>query len=647
MIKIYIEEKKHGEKVVLNNITLSIRENSFTVIKGRTGVGKTTLLNIIGLLDSNYVGHVNYEDVETMKLSSKEVCDFRHQNIAYIFQESLLLEHLTVRENIEFVLKLLEKSDDLFTIDQILKLIKMEKHANTLVKNLSTGQLQKVEIGRAIATNPKIIIADEPTSNLDDLSVEEIMNVFKHLNKLGKTVILVAHDAKVFDYASTLYTLNDNQLICEYDNEAPEVLEQTMMLQEKKNLVTFTNLIKHSVTNITRFILSYLLYYTLLIASLIALSFSLFQINSMNETLESFVIKDGEVITINNSTSAPNVNNLSDAQIKTIQGINGIKRVEQELTVNILPLKLDDKELTYVTSSQTNSFGANFPVMTIMDASNPTNQIYLSAGEMPKSDDEIIINEVVIKKYLDPNYDIAKDNGKSFIGKEIKLEYSSALGLIGTKNPTTLTDTFKISGIDNSYSYDSNETIYFADSKMKNLIEESNFSGSKTTTIVTSKESIEMVKKQLDTFKIQYFVIGNDFSQQIETNRQLIFLFIVATIILMTAAVSGIVYKNLTSRKEEIGIYFALGLSKRNISYIMLIEILIVSILAVFTVVAIDSGFQAYMYSNELMILPEKLFQSSDIIIIMWVPLIAISVLQTLFTRYILKRDPIKIINDK
>jgi putative ABC transport system ATP-binding protein len=205
------------ETTALNNVTLEIKQGEFVAIMGPSGCGKSTLLNIIGLLDNPSDGEYYFDGREVGKLSERNRTQLRKGNIGFVFQSFNLIDELTVFENIELPLiylklKSRERRDK---VQQVLESMKMGHRKNHFPQQLSGGQQQRVAISRAVVTNPKLILADEPTGNLDSKNGLEVMNLLTELNRAGTTIIMVTHSLENAAFAHRVINLFDGQIITE------------------------------------------------------------------------------------------------------------------------------------------------------------------------------------------------------------------------------------------------------------------------------------------------------------------------------------------------------------------------------------------------------------------------------------------------
>jgi putative ABC transport system ATP-binding protein len=202
--------------VALHDITLSIEEGVFLAIAGPSGSGKTTLLNIIGCIDSPSQGKVFIDGREVSGLSSNELADLRARTTGFIFQTFNLFPVLTTAENVEYPLLQLpdvSKEERRKRVNQYLAVVGLEKYAHHTPNQLSGGQRQRVAIARALAIHPRIVLADEPTANLDSKTGASILALMKQINReIGTTFIFSTHDRHVMAMADRLVRIEDGHL---------------------------------------------------------------------------------------------------------------------------------------------------------------------------------------------------------------------------------------------------------------------------------------------------------------------------------------------------------------------------------------------------------------------------------------------------
>ncbi|MBO0340355.1 MAG: ABC transporter ATP-binding protein [Bacteroidota bacterium] len=199
----------------LQDVHLHIEEGEFVALVGPSGSGKSTLLNMIGGLDEPTSGTVYVDGVEITKLPENKLIDFRLQNIGFVFQSFNLIPVLTSRENIGFVLQLqkVSKKDREKRVLELLREVDLEEKIDSRPGELSGGQQQRVAVARALASKPKIILADEPTANLDSKSASNLLDIMAKLNKEEKiTFLFSTHDQRVIEKARRVITLVDGKV---------------------------------------------------------------------------------------------------------------------------------------------------------------------------------------------------------------------------------------------------------------------------------------------------------------------------------------------------------------------------------------------------------------------------------------------------
>ena len=204
----------------LNDVTFSVQKGEFVVIIGSSGSGKSTLLHLIAGIDNPTAGKVLIGGNDLSTFDSNKITIFRRRQIGLIYQFYNLVPILTVKENIELPILLDNKKVDKNKLDEIVKLLKLESKVNNLPNELSGGQQQRVAIGRAIITNPSIILADEPTGNLDTNNSKEIINYLKYSNKkYAQTIILVTHDENIALQADRIIKIEDGKIVFDRKNK--------------------------------------------------------------------------------------------------------------------------------------------------------------------------------------------------------------------------------------------------------------------------------------------------------------------------------------------------------------------------------------------------------------------------------------------
>ena len=209
------------ETTALNEVSFEINDGEFVAIMGPSGCGKSTLLNILGLLDNPSEGSYKLLGQEVGKLKEKDRTKFRKGNIGFVFQSFNLIDELNVYETVELPLQYLNisSSERKARVTEMLKRMNISHRAQHFPQQLSGGQQQRVAIARAVVSNPKLILADEPTGNLDSKNGREVMDLLTELNKEGTTIVMVTHSQKDASVAQRIINLFDGRIVSDVKNE--------------------------------------------------------------------------------------------------------------------------------------------------------------------------------------------------------------------------------------------------------------------------------------------------------------------------------------------------------------------------------------------------------------------------------------------
>lgn len=205
------------ETSALSNVNLEIKKGEFVAIMGPSGCGKSTLLNIIGLLDNPTRGNFRFIENEVSHYSERQRTQLRKENIGFVFQSFNLIDELSVYENVELPLiyQKVPASERKLKVNEVLKRVQIENRSKHFPQQLSGGQQQRVAIARAVVANPNLILADEPTGNLDSANGNEVMNLLSQLNNEGTTIVMVTHSSSDAERASRIIQLFDGQIVSE------------------------------------------------------------------------------------------------------------------------------------------------------------------------------------------------------------------------------------------------------------------------------------------------------------------------------------------------------------------------------------------------------------------------------------------------
>lgn len=213
--KIYRTEEV--ETLALNKISFEVKPGEFVAVMGPSGCGKSTLLNIIGLLDDPDAGSYLFNGTEVAKFNERKRADMRKKNIGFVFQSFNLIDELTVYENVELPLMYagVKKSDRKARVEEVLDKVQIMHRRNHFPQQLSGGQQQRVAVARAVVNRPKLILADEPTGNLDSTNGNEVMQMLTDLNEAGTTIVMVTHSEHDARYSHRIVRMLDGQTVIE------------------------------------------------------------------------------------------------------------------------------------------------------------------------------------------------------------------------------------------------------------------------------------------------------------------------------------------------------------------------------------------------------------------------------------------------
>ncbi len=205
------------ETTALDGIFLDVEDGEFVAVMGPSGCGKSTLLNVVGMLDSPSSGSYVFNGTEVAGLSESKLADFRKRNIGFIFQSFNLVDELSVRENIELALLYhnVPAGERRTRVDEVMDKVGIAHRAKHRPSQLSGGQQQRVAVARALVASPKLILADEPTGNLDTAHGEEVMKMLQALNAEGSTIVMVTHSPSHADYSSRVVNMLDGRILIE------------------------------------------------------------------------------------------------------------------------------------------------------------------------------------------------------------------------------------------------------------------------------------------------------------------------------------------------------------------------------------------------------------------------------------------------
>lgn len=205
------------ETKALNNLSIEVKKGEFVAVMGPSGCGKSTLLNIVGLLDDLDEGSYLFNDIEVADFNERKRSDLRKHNIGFVFQSFNLIDELTVFENVELPLiyTKVPAAERKKRVEEVLEKVQIMHRRNHFPQQLSGGQQQRVAVARAVVNNPKLILADEPTGNLDSNNGNEVMQLLTELNEQGTTIVMVTHSEHDARFSDRIIRMLDGQVVME------------------------------------------------------------------------------------------------------------------------------------------------------------------------------------------------------------------------------------------------------------------------------------------------------------------------------------------------------------------------------------------------------------------------------------------------
>jgi len=203
------------ETTALDNVSLEIKQGEFVAVMGPSGCGKSTLLNVVGMIDQPNSGEYLFGDKDVARMSESQLVAMRRKNLGFIFQSFNLIDELTVYENVELPLLYLDvpKAQRKLRVREVLELVDLQHRAKHRPVQLSGGQQQRVAVARAVVADPKLILADEPTGNLDSKNGEDVMDMLTTLNEQGATILMVTHSPSHASKAHRIVNVLDGRIV--------------------------------------------------------------------------------------------------------------------------------------------------------------------------------------------------------------------------------------------------------------------------------------------------------------------------------------------------------------------------------------------------------------------------------------------------
>lgn len=591
----------HQENVILKGINLNFERGEFISILGESGGGKSTLMNIIGGLDHHYDGDVLLDGQSLRSMNVRQMDRYRRETIGFIFQNFNLVSYLTVLDNVMLSLKMTKTShaQQVQQAQDLLKRVGLEQQTHQYPNELSGGQKQRVAIARALASDPDIIIADEPTGALDSENTQEVMDILYSIAAEGKLVITVTHSQEVADYGTRIVHLDDGQIHDKLVIGAPfDVVDKQ---PTRYRTLGFRQMFRMSMQHMRRMWLRYLL---IIFGSSIGISSIVVMLglgsgiqNYMNHQITSQVNptavqvskKTGKVSTAarKKATSAAaykaavnqeQVTAAKNAEVTTanVKQLAAIKHVKSAKLGYYTSTQASYKKTTVTASLQTDN--PTILSKTIKDGSRPENG-------------QVLIGRKLAKKM------VGKKNYQQALNKKLTVK----LATVNRKNQSvTVSQTLTVSGITGS---DDTSVVVLPQTvkKMltaKNVAYRPNFAIVQIDKLANVKQVEHQIKAIKGTNKKQqynYTGIG-DLIDSLNTYIRLAtnVLTGVAGIALLVSAIMIIVvlYVSVSERTREIGVLRALGARKRDISHLFFAEALTIGVLAAVMGLLFGEGWQ-------------------------------------------------------
>ncbi|QAR38310.1 ABC transporter ATP-binding protein/permease [Lactiplantibacillus plantarum] len=591
----------HQENVILKGINLNFERGEFISILGESGGGKSTLMNIIVGLDHHYDGDVLLDGQSLRSMNVRQMDRYRRETIGFIFQNFNLVSYLTVLDNVMLSLKMTKTShaQQVQQAQDLLKRVGLEQQTHQYPNELSGGQKQRVAIARALASDPDIIIADEPTGALDSENTQEVMDILYSIAAEGKLVITVTHSQEVADYGTRIVHLDDGQIHDELVIGSPfDVVDKQ---PTRYRTLGFRQMFRMSMQHMRRMWLRYLLIIfgsSIGISSIVVMlglgsgiqKYMNHQITSqVNPTAVQVSKKTGKVSTAarKKATSAAaykaavnqeQVTAAKNAEVTTanVKQLAAIKHVKSAKLGYYASTQASYKKTTVTASLQTDN--PTVLSKTIKDGSRPENG-------------QVLIGRKLAKKM------VGKKNYQQALNKKLTVK----LATVNRKNQSvTVSQTLTVSGITGS---DDTSVVVLPQTvkKMltaKNVAYRPNFAIVQIDKLANVKQVEHQIKAIKGTNKKQqynYTGIG-DLIDSLNTYIRLAtnVLTGVAGIALLVSAIMIIVvlYVSVSERTREIGVLRALGARKRDISHLFFAEALTIGVLAAVMGLLFGEGWQ-------------------------------------------------------
>ncbi|MGE8078521.1 ATP-binding cassette domain-containing protein [Peribacillus loiseleuriae] len=555
MIQINNLVKRYDTSTILDDVNFNFPNKGLICLLGASGCGKSTLLNIIAGFDSNYSGDIKVRGTSISNMNADELCAYRRDNIGFIFQNYHLLSGYTVLENslLPSELNTLSEEENRKSAKELLDKLGLSQKIDEKIENLSGGQKQRVAIARALISNPRIILADEPTGALDRSNSNEIMELLKDISK-DCLVIVITHDQKICGFADEVIHIENGKIIAkEADIQTESTGDDTLSINKTIKVSAFKRGLKNFKVHIGRYIAVSLAISIGILAFMLSLSSG----NSIDKSISDFKDK-------NTAFSNGYIKGEDDGTVfEMLKSNQRIENVYYQYKITDVTLKLGDK---------TEAMAEKYPVAKATEN--------MSYGAMPKKgENEIALSPSLAKKF--------ENDISNLLDKEIALKYG------GNEYLLTISGVFNAGYDDFFVSSDIEQKFY------ESMDHEESYSISYD---VKNYEDIISVSQMLADKKIDSKNSAKEVGALQSTFNSLSRLFFIVSILVLAIALfigTVLLIKLQNSRYKELGLLSALGFNKGTIRKMIVSEnLLLAAMSAIFQAVLIGSTYVIDMVFN-------------------------------------------------
>lgn len=555
---------------VLNGLNLEFNRGEFVSILGESGCGKSTFMNLIGGLDSEFEGDIFIDGKSIKGFKENELDDYRKKKIGFVFQQFNLISHLSVIENVKIAMELISESKEEQNnrAKDILTKLGLKDHIYKLPNQLSGGQKQRVAVARALANNPDIILADEPTGALDSKTTEELLEILQDIANDGKLIIAVTHSARVAEVGTRIVKMHDGLIIDDIVKKKVSKSIEVKHESKPKNLgfipaikVAYQNFKKKFNRNILVSLGSAIGIISLMLTLSLGDGIKDYISEEIGSTVDPLVVEVNKPSGDHAKNPMPSEQLFEEQDIILLKGIEGVDYLESYYSTRNINYRYDEQN------------GSIFMLNTISESFDQ-NLLY---GSMP-NENEILIPESILSEMIED-----ESNYKDIIGEQIEISFS-----VTNENnkEVTITNEFTISGVTEDSSNGGFRAItsaYLNYTDVENLLSEQGITIMPTTIYIHAVDEsyIDGIKEQVSTYGFQ----GNRQEAMIE---QLMGYLDLATVVLsgfsgLALIVSSIMilvvlYIGVVERTKEIGVLRAVGARKKDVRRIFISEAMLIGL---------------------------------------------------------------------